>query len=42
MKIDQEVYYGDKKKVFNAEDGVGEYHGKSVETKTNKEEDEKR
>lgn len=33
MKVDQPVYYGDKTKVFNAEDWVGEYHGPSVEVK---------
>lgn len=28
MKIEQEVYYGDKKKVFCPEKEVGNYHGK--------------
>lgn len=32
-KINQEVYYGDKKKVFCAEDYVGNYHGPDKETK---------
>lgn len=27
MKIDQEVYYGDKKKVFCPEKEIGNYHG---------------
>lgn len=39
MKIEQEVYYGDKKKVFCPEDSVGEYHGKDKDAGSYKDSD---